>query len=167
MKEDTNTSKRPFSFHSTVLFVKDVEKSKKFYTEVMGEKISLDLGINIGFESGLALWDGNYGRNVIFKKNFDEDFSTKKSLELYYETEDMKETVAVLKLSGTKFVHDAIEQPWCQLTVRFLDPDGHMIEVGERMDVCVKRLEKGGKSSEEIAKMTTMPMEIIKEILKN
>lgn len=169
-KNDTN--KRPFSYHSTVLFVNNVEKSKKFYTEVMGEEIELDLGLNIGFKSGLAIWDGNYGRKVIFEdsgselKSKDENFSSKKMLEVYYETDDMEKTYEILKNSGTEFVHSIKEQPWCQLTVRILDPDGHMIEVGERMDVCIKRLFKSGKTPKQIAVSTTMPAEIVNYMLQ-
>ncbi|MDE4908417.1 VOC family protein [Methanogenium marinum] len=157
-----------FSFHSTVLFVQDVEISKKFYTEVMGEEIELDLGKNIGFKSALAIWDGNYGRNVIFgdENAGDGDFSSKRMIELYYETEDMEKTFENLNTAGVEFVHGVTAQPWCQLTVRFLDPDGHMIEVGERMDVCVKRLASSGMSADEIATSTTMPPEIVKYMLE-
>ena len=156
-----------FSFHSTVLFVSDVEVSKKFYTEVMEEEIELDLGINVGFKSALAIWDGKYGRNVIFgdADPGDGDFSSKRMLELYYETEDMGRTFEMLNTAGVEFVRPVTEQPWRQLTARFLDPDGHMIEVGERMDVCVKRLAASGMSAEEIAASTTMPLEIVKHML--
>lgn len=160
-----------FSFHSTVLFVSDVEISKKFYTDVMGEEIELDLGINVGFKSALAIWDGNYAGNVIFGESDSMagtghgDFSSKRMLELYYETEDMDRTFEMLNRAGVEFVHPVTEQPWCQLTVRFLDPDGHMIEVGEKMDVCVKRLAGSGKSAEDIAKSTTMPLEIVTYML--
>ncbi|WFN34116.1 VOC family protein [Methanogenium sp. S4BF] len=158
-----------FSYHSTVLFVRDVAASKKFYTEVMGEEIELDLGKNIGFKSGIGIWDGSYGRNVIFGDAGagDDDFSSKRMLELYYETDDMDRTSELLKAAGVVFVHDVVAQPWCQLTVRFLDPDGHMIEVGERMDVCVKRLAASGMSGEKIAESTTMPADIVKHMLKN
>lgn len=75
---------KPFSYHSTVLFVEDVERSKKFYTEVMGEEIELDLGKNVGFKNGLAIWEGEYGRNVIFRDPSGGDYSSKKMLKVYY-----------------------------------------------------------------------------------
>lgn len=156
-----------FSYHSTVLFVHDVAASKKFYTEIMGEDIELDLGRNVGFKSGIGIWDGIYGRKVIFgdADERDENFPSKRMFELYYETEDMGRTFELLKSAGVAFVHDVVAQPWRQLTVRFLDPDGHMIEVGERMDVCVKRLAASGMSADEIAESTTMPPEIVKHML--
>jgi len=45
-------------------------------------------------------------------------------LELYYETEDMDQTLDKLQSTGVAFVHEVTAQPWCQLTVQFLDPDG-------------------------------------------
>ncbi|EHQ36075.1 VOC family protein [Methanoplanus limicola] len=188
-------SKRLFSYSSTVLFVKDVEVSKKFYTGIMGEEIELDLGLNVGFKGGLAIWDGYYAEGVVFgtdnsgvdvagsggdaapgdggESGSGEDgsakkpFSSERTLELYYETDDMTGSFEKLKDAGVEFVHEVIEQPWKQLTVRFLDPDGHIIEVGERMDVCVKRLFREGKSAEKIAEETTMPAEIVKFMLDN
>ncbi|WP_245618630.1 VOC family protein [Methanogenium cariaci] len=102
-----------FSFHSTVLFVNDVEISKKFYTEVMGEEIELDLGKNVGFKSALAIWDGRYGRDVIFgaADTNGEDFSSKRMLEIYYETEDMEQTFDKLNAAGVEFVHGVTAQP--------------------------------------------------------
>ena len=70
-----------------------------------------------------------------------------------------------LRASGVEFVHDVAEQPWRQLTVRILDPDGHMIEVGERMDVCLQRLAATGMTEEEIAESTTMPLEAVQFLL--
>ena len=159
--------KKPFSYTSTVLFVEDVERSKKFYTEVMGEEIELDLGKNVGFKSGLGIWEGEFGRIVIFGDSSGGDYSSKRKLEIYYETDDMAETFEVLKSAGVEFVHEVVEQPWRQLTVRFLDPDGHMLEVGERMDVCIRRLAQSGETAEKIAETTTMPAEIVNAILGN
>lgn len=82
-------------------------------------EITLDLGKDIGFKCGLAIWEGEFARKVIFGESY-----------------------------GVEFVHEVVDQPWRQLTVRFLDPDGHMIEVGERIDVCIWRLKKSGESAE-------------------
>jgi catechol 2,3-dioxygenase-like lactoylglutathione lyase family enzyme len=158
--------KKPFAYNSVVLFVGDVERSKKFYTEVMGEEIELDLGKNVGFKGGLAIWEGEFARTVVFGDSSGGGYSSKRMLEIYYETDDMAKTHGILKSAGVTFVHEVVEQPWRQLTVRFLDPDGHMIEVGERMDVCIRRLAAAGESAEKIAETTTMPLEIVSAILQ-
>jgi len=132
----------------------------------MGEEIELDLGKNIGFKGGLAIWEGEYGRNVVFGDSSGGDYSSKRMLEIYYETGDMEKSFEILKSAGVEFVHEVVEQPWKQLTVRFLDPDGHMIEVGERMDVCIRRLSASGRTPEQIAKETTMPVEAVNYMLR-
>ncbi|TAJ45861.1 VOC family protein [Methanofollis fontis] len=159
-----------FSYHSTVLFVEDVERSKEFYTQVMGEEIDLDLGRNIIFRSGVGIWEGGFARGVIFgdagSESENNNFSSKRMLELYYETDDMDRSVEAIEAVGVEWVHRVVEQPWCQRTIRFLDPDGHMIEIGERMDVCARRLAGTGKTPEEIAAATTLPLEVVRQMLR-
>jgi catechol 2,3-dioxygenase-like lactoylglutathione lyase family enzyme len=43
-------------FHSIVLFVKDIDRSKKFYTEVLGQEIDYDFGNNVALKNGITLW---------------------------------------------------------------------------------------------------------------
>jgi catechol 2,3-dioxygenase-like lactoylglutathione lyase family enzyme len=37
-------------YHNTVLLTKDIEKSKDFYNKLLGQKIIMDFGRNVGFE---------------------------------------------------------------------------------------------------------------------
>ena len=53
-------------YHSCVLLVKDIEKSKHFYNTVLGQKIVMDFGRNVGFEGGLAYM----GKRLCIKSNF-------------------------------------------------------------------------------------------------
>ncbi|TFG18695.1 MAG: hypothetical protein EU530_08435, partial [Promethearchaeota archaeon] len=53
------------SYKNTVLLVKNVAVSKKFYTEIMNQEIEMDVGKNIGFKGGLAIWEKNYAENFI------------------------------------------------------------------------------------------------------
>lgn len=43
------------TYENTVLMVKNMAKSKQFYTELMGQKVSLDSDGTLIFESGLSL----------------------------------------------------------------------------------------------------------------
>jgi len=40
---------------NAVLFVSNIEISKMFYTQILKQKITLDLGLNVAFENGLAI----------------------------------------------------------------------------------------------------------------
>ena len=53
-------------YHSCVLLVKDIEKSKHFYNTILGQNIVMDFGRNVGFEGGLSIWEWEYALNLIF-----------------------------------------------------------------------------------------------------
>ncbi len=48
---------------------------------------------------------------------------------------------------------------------RLYDPDGFVVEIGESMDVTIKRLSLGDPSVEAIAAKTFMPIEAVRAIL--
>ena len=54
-------------FHSVVLLVEDIERSKRFYGVVLGQKVVMDFGRNVGYEGGLAIWERDYALNLIFQ----------------------------------------------------------------------------------------------------
>jgi hypothetical protein len=45
--------------------------------------------------------------------------------------------------------------------IRFYDPDGHIIEVGESMEAVVRRFSAKGMQPEEIAARVGLPIEFI------
>lgn len=47
-------------FHSTVLFVKDIELSKNFYCSILNQEIDTDFGNNITLKG-----DYHYGKSLI------------------------------------------------------------------------------------------------------
>ena len=65
-----------------------------------------------------------------------------------------------------KIAHPVREQPWGQRVGRIYDPDRHLVEFGEPMWVVVRRFAAQGLTPEEIAPRTSMPLPIVKEILK-
>ena len=44
------------TYASTVLFVKDINKSKRFYCDLLELEINHDFGTNIEFKLGLSIW---------------------------------------------------------------------------------------------------------------
>ncbi len=161
------------SFKNTVLLVKDVAVSKKFYTDIMIQEIEMDVGKNVGFKGGLAIWEREYARNFINSSvNRDENkFQPKNprknsSIELYFEFARLDEIYGKIIKSGMEIAHEIITQPWQQRAFRFFDPDGYLIEIAEPMWAVVIRLHDGGLSSKEIQKQTMMPLEIVKLIIK-
>lgn len=70
-----------------------------------------------------------------------------------------------LNTMDISYVHPPLEHRWSQRVVRFYDPDGHIIEVGEDMTRVVKRFTAGGMSPEQVAKRMDVSVDYVRECL--
>ena len=155
----------PFRLASFVLFVRDMDISKKFYQDLLGQEIAMDLGLNVGFTSGLGLWKKDYAQKVIF--GCDQPSGEGNDTEVYFETEKIDEAWEKIRAQGVEVIHEIREQPWCQRVFRVRDPDQFIVEIAEPMDAVVRRLHNEGFSKEEIVKKTLMPQDVITAILES
>jgi catechol 2,3-dioxygenase-like lactoylglutathione lyase family enzyme len=152
-------------FHSIVLFVKDIERSKKFYTETMGQEIEYDFGNNVSLKSGIALWK-MLPDHVISKSGKHSKTNATKAFEVYFETSNLEIIQELIAKNHLEILHDLMEEPWGQRTIRFYDPDNNLIEVGETMEKFVGRMAVLGMSLEQISAKTTIPLVIVKKLLR-
>jgi len=149
------------------IFVKDISRSKKFYHDIMNQDIEMDNGEHIEFKSGFAIWQGDHAYSIIY-----EDESSylsnirQKQFEMYFETEDLDNTLKRIDESGVEKIHEIHEQPWGQRVFRVYDPDGHIVEIAEPLTVVVKRYYSQGLSLEEIFEKTSIPILLIEEMLQ-
>lgn len=151
-------------FKLPLIVVKDMALSRKFYEEVLNQKVVLDFGANITFEGAFSLQ--TKGTWVDFIRRTEQDVLNKPdNFELYFEEEQFEEFVERLKSYEISYVHDVIEYPWGQRVIRFYDPDMHMIEVGESMKTVVKKFIEQGISIEETAERIQHPIEFVKSCL--
>ncbi|MBN1564979.1 MAG: glyoxalase, partial [Anaerolineae bacterium] len=129
-------------FQSSVLFVADMAASRQFYEGLLGQIVEMDLGANVGYKSGFALWLINSVNEVVFEMATDLAGGKlgQRNFELYFESDDLPGVIAALEAADVRFVHPLHEQPWGQRAVRVYDPDEHMVEIGEPMPLVVKRL---------------------------
>ena len=152
---------------STALFVKDIEVSKQFYTDVLGLTIDLDFGKNVIFENGFAIWEIQENHVIPTQLGLDKISDTSVNrFELYFETENMSRVFSLLKNSNVRFLHEIHQESWGQQTVRFFDPDNHLIEIGETMDQFVGRFYDQGLTYEEIFNRTGVPVEEVKRLTR-
>jgi catechol 2,3-dioxygenase-like lactoylglutathione lyase family enzyme len=154
-------------FESAVFFVQDVDRSKEFYTNILGQKITMNLGRNVVFEGGLAIWEANYALNTIFSDKAKNVKVGGNNVEIYFESSNLEEVYQKLENNNVKLLNPITEAPWGQKTFRVYDPDNNIIEFGEPMPAVVIRLHQKGMSPEEITKKTKMPIEIVNKILEN
>lgn len=133
----------------TVISVADINLSRKFYEDLFGLELYQNYGINISFTCGLALqqefdWLINLPKEEIIKNS--------NNIELCFEEENFDKFIVKLKeYPNIKYLGDVIEHSWGQRVVRFYDLDEHLIEVGESMNMVIKRFLAMGLTMEEIS----------------
>jgi catechol 2,3-dioxygenase-like lactoylglutathione lyase family enzyme len=153
-------------YHSCVILVKDIERSKHFYNTVLSQKIVNDFGRNVVFEEGLSIWQRDYALNLIFQEKTNEIAAGGNNFEIHFETKDLDNLYYRLVSEKVEVIHSVMEHSWGQRGFRVRDPDGHIIEFSESMESVVKRLNNQGLSLEEIANKSMMSMEFIEMALK-
>lgn len=118
-------------FRNTLIVVKDIEKSKKFYHDLFGLDMVLDNDGNMILTDGIVLqdekiWKKFLGKDVIPQSN---------SCELYFEEQDIEAFIEKLEslYPSVQYVNRLMTHSWGQKVIRFYDPDGNLIEVGTPM----------------------------------
>jgi catechol 2,3-dioxygenase-like lactoylglutathione lyase family enzyme len=152
---------------TSVLFVKNIEISKKFYANIPGLSIDLDFGKNVIFKNGFAIWEIQKDNIIPVILGMERISQTPVNrFELYFETGNLNEIYQVLKSRDVEFLHEIHEEPWGQQTIRFFDPDNHLIEIGESMKDFVCRFYDQGLTAEQISKRTSVPVEEVVRLIK-
>ena len=64
-----------------------------------------------------------------------------------------------------EYLGEVIEHSWGQRVIRFYDPDGHIIEVGEDMKMVIKRFLASGMTMEEISVKMDASVENLTKLL--
>ncbi len=155
-----------FRFHSPVLFVKDLDKMKTFYLETLLQEIESDFGACIILKSGISLWSLAENHPIAERNGQTWAKEGNKNLELCFETEEFEPVLKRLKEKNLKLIHDVIEESWGQYTIRFTDPEGNIIELGESIACFVNRLYHEGMSIAEIVQKTSVNKEQVEEYLR-
>jgi hypothetical protein len=63
-------------------------------------------------------------------------------------------------------IHPLKVESWGQRSIRFFDPDGFIVEVGEPIEVFVRRLGETGLTIEEVSRRSQIPTDAIRSILE-
>ena len=150
-------------FVCPLIVVRDMEVSRAFYEEVLGQKVGYDLGENVSFEGGFAIHLRSHFSGLVGIRESDV-VSGSHNAELYFEEDDLDAFLERLKgMDSVKYVHGVIEQPWGQRAIRLYDPDLHIVEVGEPMESVARRFLGRGFSVEETARRISTPEEFVRQ----
>jgi catechol 2,3-dioxygenase-like lactoylglutathione lyase family enzyme len=150
------------TFYAPVIFVKNIQISKKFYVELLGQEIEHDFGKNIVFKSRISLWEIVAQHEIEQIKGNSLQGNT---FELYFETDDIEELLSRMKMKGVSLLHDIKTEPWGQMTFRFFDPDHHLVEIGESLPTFVNRIYNEGGSVGSVVKQTGIAEELVRKIV--
>ena len=153
-----------FAFSGCVMFVGDIARATAFYRDRLGQEILFDHGPCVAFKSGFSLWQSAAVAEVVFGGADSGPELAGHGFELYFEHADIEAAARAVGEAGAEFVHPLVEQPWKQRCFRFRDPDGHLVEVAEPMPVVIRRILAAGQTPEEIAALTSMPVEAVRAI---
>ena len=148
-----------------MIVVKDIQKARHFYKEVLDLDVIADFGANITLTGGIGLQTLDTWKDFIRKQ--DEELVFKNNVcELYFEEDDIERfTAALSQRDDIEYVHPLLEHTWGQRVVRFYDLDGHIIEVGERLDAVVKRFIADGLTVEGTAERMDVSISFIQSCL--
>ena len=136
----------------TVLAVADVHAARAFYEGLFGLEVYQDYGIHVSFTCGLSLqqefdWLVQLPKEQIVQRP--------NNVELCFEETDFDAFLEKLQAYPD------------QRVIRFYDPDGHIIEVGENMAMVVRRFLAAGMTMEEVSVRMDVSIGDLNRLLQN
>ena len=146
-----------------LISVADINAARKFYEDLFGLEVFQDYGRNIAFTCGLALqqdfdWLVDLPKEKVIKKS--------NNAEIVFEEQDFDGFLNKLKeYPDIEYLGDVIEHGWGQRVIRFYDPDGHIIEVGEDMKMVINSFLDSGMTMEEVSKKMDVSVEDLTKLL--
>lgn len=144
-------------FVCPLIAVEDIARSRRFYEELLGQKVKYDFGRDVTFEDDFTIHLSSHFQELLGGAAQHPIVTRAHNGELYFETAQPELYARRLEKAGAAFIHKLQEQPWGQRVIRFYDPDGHIIEIGEPMDALVRRLHEQGMSTDAILKKPLFP----------
>ena len=114
-----------------VIFVADLERSRRFYTEVLGFKVS-DVYPSSMMPGGMIFLRCNGDHHCLALVGGKDEANDKSLHHLAFELATLDEVFRArdhLTASGAKIVYEGRRRAGCQVSVEFLDPDGHHLEL--------------------------------------
>lgn len=114
-----------------ILYVESLEKTKRFYGELLGLKLRNEFGSYIEYETGSTILSMNTraGGREVTGLPIPDGIQKSHTFELGFVTEDVEGVVDRLRQAGVPVLLEPTEKPWGQKVAYVEDPDGHYIEI--------------------------------------
>lgn len=153
-------------YSGVLITVADIAISRAFYEDLLGQHVKFDFGVDIPFECGLTIHQADHFQGLLGSA---ADYPIAKKAnngELFFEEDDIEPLQQRLKTAGVEFIHEVREQPWAQRVMRFYDPDGFIVEVGETMEAVIRRLHAQGLTDAEVSRRSSMPEDFVRQVIR-
>ncbi|MBS0224479.1 MAG: VOC family protein [Proteobacteria bacterium] len=114
-----------------VIFVSDLERSRRFYADVLGFKVS-DVYSGSMMPGGMVFLRCNGDHHCLALVGGKDAANDKSLHHLAFELATLDEVFRArdhLKAHDAKIVYEGRRRAGCQVSVEFLDPDGHHLEL--------------------------------------
>lgn len=152
-------------FIAPLFVVEDIEKSRRFYEDILGQQVKYDFGEDIQFEGGFSIHQRKHFQTLLGEESRFPIKLKSNSSELYFDADDLDSLQDQLNEAGVEIIQDVHEESWGQMTMRFYDPDGHIIEIGEPFDRTIPRLYSRGLTVNEICQKTGMSLDYVEQAI--
>jgi catechol 2,3-dioxygenase-like lactoylglutathione lyase family enzyme len=152
-------------FDAPLIVVNDMARSRHFYEQLLGQKVKFDFGPNVPFE-GFSLHLKSHFQSLLGDETQYPVTPKAHWGELYFETDELEPIYQRLSQASVEFIDPICEQPWGQRVMRFYDPNGHIIEIGETMEAVVLRFHQQGLSIDLIMQRSSMPREFVEHAIQ-
>jgi catechol 2,3-dioxygenase-like lactoylglutathione lyase family enzyme len=150
------------TFEGPALLVADIDASRAFYEDILGQNVLADHGPHVAFASGFSIWQADHATEVIYSGARPRPATLGQgNLEMYFESETLDQDFARVNARWQEIIHPVQPAPWGQRGFRLHDPDGHVVEVGEPLPLLVRRLLAEGLTVAEISASTSIPVEAV------
>ncbi|MDV0443711.1 VOC family protein [Methanorbis rubei] len=151
-------------FLGPLIVVKDIAASVQFYQNLFDLVIVYDFGENVSFTNGISL-QSVASFSQLAGVSDDTILCRPHNMELYFEEEEFDLFLSRLDtMPEINYVHEMIEHSWGQRVVRIYDPNLHIIEIGESMEMVIRRCLQSGMSVSETAAKTQHPIERVERV---
>ncbi len=120
------------TFTTTAVFVEDLARSAAFYRDVLLQQEVRSDQNHVLFENGLELHRGDVLLGYAYGTDRGPDGQWgKDNFALTFRTDDIDGDFERVSAVTTP-LHPVRMEPWGEHFFRFKDPDGHIVEIGDR-----------------------------------
>jgi catechol 2,3-dioxygenase-like lactoylglutathione lyase family enzyme len=153
-------------FHSSVVFCNDLVKQREFYEKFLGQTVKHDLGNCLVFHNGFTLWQLDEKYHISRELGYSYEPIGNRNLELCFETDHLEDAVEKVLMADLRILHNLEEEEWGQYTIRFYDPEGNLVEIGESLRAMVMRMQTDGRTVNEVCEKTGLQKQLVENLLE-